>query len=106
MHFISASSLNDMITWPIDKNTLTLHHCHIFHISHQIGIILMEYNSLSRCFDGEKVDTRDSNNIHIHQQNTYVHCVWYECVDDIYTFFYSSTHNNKSVLKNEHKIYS
>ena len=37
-----------------------LHPCHIFHTSHQIDIIFMEYDSLSRCLGGEMVDTRDS----------------------------------------------
>lgn len=44
----------------IDRNTPRLHLCHIFHISHSIDIIFMEYDSLSRCLDGEMVDTRDS----------------------------------------------
>ena len=48
------------MTWPINRNTPTLHLCHIFHISHSIDIIFMEYDSLSRCLDGEMVDTRDS----------------------------------------------
>jgi hypothetical protein len=43
-----------------DRNTPRLHLCHIFHISHLIDIIFMEYDSLSRCLDGEMVDTRDS----------------------------------------------
>lgn len=44
----------------IDRNTPRLHLCHIFHISHSIDIIFMEYDPLSRCLDGEMVDTRDS----------------------------------------------
>jgi hypothetical protein len=42
------------------RRTPRLHLCHIFHISHSIDIIFMEYDSLSRCLDGEMVDTRDS----------------------------------------------
>lgn len=48
------------MTWPINRNTLTLRLCHIFHTSHWIDIIFMEYDSLSRCLGGEMVDTRDS----------------------------------------------
>ena len=41
--------------------TLDKYHIHhIFHTSHQIDIIFMEYDSLSRCLGGEMVDTRDS----------------------------------------------
>jgi hypothetical protein len=49
-HDMSSGSLSLHATDP------RLHLCHIFHISHSIDIIFVEYDSLSRCLDGEMVD--------------------------------------------------
>lgn len=57
---IEKSVWLSILTWLINRNTLTLDPCHIFHTSHWIDIIFMEYDSLSRCLGGEMVDTRDS----------------------------------------------
>lgn len=59
-YWIEKSVWLSILTWLINRNTLTLDPCHIFHTSHWIDIIFMEYYSLSRCLGGEMVDTRDS----------------------------------------------